>query len=169
MPFYLGAFLAVALEWRSQARNAVLQAQTLQALETKATTLEEEMRTLGRQNEAYQTSLKQTQESKAETERKLAEALGLQADFYLSIGLGVFNRREHLLDSHFSAHISQLLTGELGSVVRYQAPGYPKATHDVSPHKMLYLMRSDLCHGLCLYPLSEVFDGDDQILHLPDC
>jgi len=82
MPFYLGAFLAVALEWRSQARNAVLQAQTLQALEAKATTLEEEMRTLGRQNEAYQTSLKQTQESKAETERQLAEALELQAGFY---------------------------------------------------------------------------------------
>ena len=37
MPFYMGAFLAVALEWRAQARNAVLQAQTLQALETKAT------------------------------------------------------------------------------------------------------------------------------------
>ena len=68
-PFYLGAFLAVALEWRAQARNAVMQAQTLQALETKATTLEEEMRTLGRQNETYQTSLKQAQESKAEAER----------------------------------------------------------------------------------------------------
>jgi len=25
MPFYLGAFLAVALEWRAQARNVVLQ------------------------------------------------------------------------------------------------------------------------------------------------
>ena len=82
MPFYLGAFLAVALEWRAQARNAVLQAQTLQALETKATTLEEEMRTLGRQNEAYQTSLKQMKESKAETERQLAEALELQAGLY---------------------------------------------------------------------------------------
>ena len=82
MPFYLGAFLAVALEWRSQARNAVLQAHTLQALETKASTLEEEMRTLGRQNEAYQTSLKQIRESKAETEKQLAEALELQAGFY---------------------------------------------------------------------------------------
>ncbi|XP_068491974.1 uncharacterized protein [Phaseolus vulgaris] len=59
-----------------------MQAQTLQALETKATTLEEEMRTLGRQNEAYQTSLKQMQESKAETERQLAEALELQAGLY---------------------------------------------------------------------------------------
>ena len=82
MPFYLGAFLAVALEWRSQARNAVLQTQTLQALETKATTLEEEMKTLGRQNEAYCSSLKQAQESRAEVERKLAEALELQSDFY---------------------------------------------------------------------------------------
>ena len=82
MPFYLGAFLAVALEWRSQARNAVLQTQTLQALETKATTLEEEMKALGRQNEAYCSSLKQAQESRAEAERKLAEALELQADFY---------------------------------------------------------------------------------------
>ena len=82
MPFYLGAFLAVALEWRAQARNAVMQAQTLQALETKATTLEEEMRTLGRQNETYQTSLKQAQESKAEIERQLAEALELQAGFF---------------------------------------------------------------------------------------
>ena len=76
------SFLAVALEWRAQARNAVLQAQTLQALETKATTLKEEMRTLGRQNETYQTSLKQAQESKAEAERKLAEALELQAGFF---------------------------------------------------------------------------------------
>ncbi|XP_068473401.1 uncharacterized protein [Phaseolus vulgaris] len=82
MPFYLGAFLAVALEWRAQARNAVLQTQTLQALETKVTTLEEEKKTLGCQNETYQTSLKQAQESKAEAERQLAEALELQADFY---------------------------------------------------------------------------------------
>ncbi|XP_068475759.1 uncharacterized protein [Phaseolus vulgaris] len=59
-----------------------MQAQTLQALETKATILEEEMRTLGRQNEAYQTSLKQMQESKAETERQLEEALELQAGLY---------------------------------------------------------------------------------------
>ena len=82
MPFYLGAFLAVALEWRAQARNAVLQAQTLQALETRVTALEEEKKTLGCQNEAYQTSLKQAQESKVEAEGQLAEALELQTDFY---------------------------------------------------------------------------------------
>ncbi|XP_068498270.1 uncharacterized protein [Phaseolus vulgaris] len=82
MPFYLGAFLAVALEWRAQARNAVLQSQTLQALETRVTALEEEKKTLGRQNEAYQNTLKQAQESKAEAEGQLAEAVELQSDFY---------------------------------------------------------------------------------------
>jgi len=82
MPFYLGAFLAVALEWRAQARNAVLQAQTLQALETRVAALEEEKKTLERQNETYQTTLKQAQESKAEAEGQLAEAVELQADFY---------------------------------------------------------------------------------------
>ena len=82
MPFYLGAFLAVALEWRAQARNAALQTQTLQALETRVTALEEEKKTLGCQNETYQTSLKQAQESKAETGRQLAEALEFQVDFY---------------------------------------------------------------------------------------
>jgi len=82
MPFYLGAFLAVALEWRAQARNVVLQAQTLQALETRVAALEEENKTLGRQNEAYQTTLKQAQDSKAEAEGQLAEAVELQADFY---------------------------------------------------------------------------------------
>ena len=82
MPFYLGAFLAVALEWRAQARNAALQTRTLQALESRVTALEEEKKALGCQNENFQTSLKQAQESKAETERQLAEALELQAGFY---------------------------------------------------------------------------------------
>ncbi|XP_068486452.1 formin-like protein 18 [Phaseolus vulgaris] len=82
MPFYLRAFLAVALEWRAQARNAVLQTQTLQALETRVASLEEEKKILGRQNEAYQTTLKEAQKSKAEAEEQLAEAMELQADFY---------------------------------------------------------------------------------------
>ncbi|XP_068504509.1 uncharacterized protein [Phaseolus vulgaris] len=82
MPFYLGAFLAVALEWRAQARNAALQTQTLQALETRVAALEEERKILGRQNETYQTTLKQAQESKVEAEKQLAEAVELQADFY---------------------------------------------------------------------------------------
>jgi len=66
MPFYLGAFLAVALDWRAQARNVALQTQTLQALEARVAALEEEKKTLGRQNEAYQASLKLAHEAKEE-------------------------------------------------------------------------------------------------------
>ena len=82
MPFYLGAFLAVALQWRTQARNVVLQTQTLQALKTRVAALDEEKKTLGCQNEAYQTTLKQAQEAKEEAEKQLAEAVELQADSY---------------------------------------------------------------------------------------
>jgi len=82
MPFYLGAFLAVALDWRAQARNAVLQTQTLQALEARVAALEEENKTLGRQNEAHQASLKLAQEAKEEAEKQLDEAMELQTDFY---------------------------------------------------------------------------------------
>ncbi|XP_068474849.1 uncharacterized protein [Phaseolus vulgaris] len=82
MPFYLGAFFAMAFEWRAQARNAVLQTQTLQALETRVAALEEEKKILGRQNETYQTTLKQAQEAKEEAEKQLAEAVELQVDSY---------------------------------------------------------------------------------------
>ncbi|XP_068474793.1 uncharacterized protein [Phaseolus vulgaris] len=82
MPFYLGAFLAVALEWRAQARNAALQTQTLQALETRVAALEEEKKILGCQNEAYETTLKQAQEAKKEAEKQLAEEVELQVDSY---------------------------------------------------------------------------------------
>ena len=74
--------MAMALEWRAQARNAVLQTQTLQALETKVAALEEEKKTLGCQNEAYQATLKLAQEAKEEAEKQLAKATELQANFY---------------------------------------------------------------------------------------
>jgi len=82
MPFYLRAFLAVALDWRNQARNAALQTQALQALETKVAALEEETKALGRQNEAYQVSLKLAQEAKEEVDKQLGEAMELQNEFY---------------------------------------------------------------------------------------
>ena len=82
MPFYLGAFLAVALDWRAQAKNAVLHTQALQALEARVAALEEEKKALGRQNEAYQSSLKLAQEAKEEAEKQLGEAMEFQADFY---------------------------------------------------------------------------------------
>jgi len=83
MPFYLGAFLAVALDWRAQARNATLNTQALQALKERVAVLEEEREALGRQNEAYQASLKLAQDAKEEAERQLGEAMEFQADFYI--------------------------------------------------------------------------------------
>ena len=44
--------------------------------------LEEENKTLGRQNEACQASLKLAQEAKEEAEKQLGEAMELQTDFY---------------------------------------------------------------------------------------
>jgi len=82
MPFYMEAFLAVALDWRTQARNAALQAQSLQALETRVATLEEEKENLRRQDEASQASLKLAEKAKEEAEKQLAEAVELQADSY---------------------------------------------------------------------------------------
>ena len=82
MPFYMGAFLAVALDWRTQARNAALQTHKLQTLEAKFSALEQENENLRRQDEASQASLKLAETAKEETEKQLAEAADLQADFY---------------------------------------------------------------------------------------
>jgi len=51
-------------------------------LETRVAALEEEKKTLGCQNEAYQTTLKLAQEAKEEAEKQLAEAIEFQADYY---------------------------------------------------------------------------------------
>ena len=82
MPFYLGAFLVVALDWRAQARNAALHTQALQALDARVAALEEEKKALGRQNEAYQASLKLAQEAKEDAKKQLGEVMEFQADFY---------------------------------------------------------------------------------------
>ena len=82
MPFYMGAFLAVALDWRTQARNAAWQTHKLQTLEAKISTLEQENESLRCQDEASQASLKLAETAKEETEKQLAEAADLQADFY---------------------------------------------------------------------------------------
>ena len=83
MPYHLGAFLAVALDWRAQARNAASNTRALQALKEEVAALKEEKEDLGRQNEAYQASLKLAQEAKEEADRQLGEAMEIQADFYV--------------------------------------------------------------------------------------
>ena len=73
MPYHLGAFLAVALDWRAQAKNAASKTQAFQALKEEVATLKEEKEALGRQNEGYQASLKLAREAKEEADRQLDE------------------------------------------------------------------------------------------------
>ena len=85
MPFYLGAFLAVALDWRPQARNAASNTQTLQALKEEVAALKEEKEILGRQNEAYQASLKLAQETKEEVDKQLGDVYVRQVSLQVQI------------------------------------------------------------------------------------
>jgi len=70
MPYYLGAFLGVALEWRAQALSKAGKARTLQALLQKVATLKEEKESLCRgwacQEEVYKASLRSAREINAE-------------------------------------------------------------------------------------------------------
>ena len=109
MPFYLGAFLVVSLDWRAQARNATLNTQALQALKERVAALEEEREALGRQNEAYQASLKLAQEAKEEAERQLGEAMEFQADFYV----GEVSLQVQIMDLQDMAEASEELRKDL--------------------------------------------------------
>jgi len=42
MPYYIGAFLAIALDWCAQAKTKAIEMQTLQALKREVATLKEE-------------------------------------------------------------------------------------------------------------------------------
>ena len=83
MPYYMGALLAIALDWRAQAQNIASNARTLQALKEEVAARKEKKEVLERQDEAYQASLKLAQEAKEEVDKKLDEALGIQAELYV--------------------------------------------------------------------------------------
>jgi len=75
MPYYLGAFLVVALEWRAQAKSKADEARTLQTLQQEVVTLKEEKESLCRgwacQEEVYKASLKRAQEANEEARKRL--------------------------------------------------------------------------------------------------
>jgi len=54
MPYYMGAFLAITLDWRTQAQAKAIEMRTLQALQREVATLKEERSKL---EVAYQASL----------------------------------------------------------------------------------------------------------------
>ena len=78
MPYYLGAFLTVTLEWRAQAKSNANGARALQTLQQEVTTLKEENESLSRgwacQEEVYKASLKRAQEANEEACKRLHDA-----------------------------------------------------------------------------------------------
>jgi len=75
MPYYLGAFLGISLEWRAQAKSKADEARTLQTLQQEVATLKEEKESLCRgwacQEEVYKASLKRAQEANEEDRKRL--------------------------------------------------------------------------------------------------
>jgi len=72
MPYYLGAFLAISLEWRAQARSKFEEACSIQG---EVATLKEEKESLSRgwacQEEVYKASLRSAREINAEACKRL--------------------------------------------------------------------------------------------------
>jgi len=58
---------------------------------------------------------------------------------HLPVRLGVLDRCEHLLYAYLRKQLTQLLTRKLCTIVGDKAPRYTEATHNVLPHKVLYL------------------------------
>jgi len=84
MPYYMGAFLAIALEWRTQAKSKTVEMQALQALKREVATLKEEKLKLERlwehKEDAYKTSLMETRKAEEAANLKLHEAGQRYAD-----------------------------------------------------------------------------------------
>jgi len=80
MPFYMGAFLTIALDWRSQAQGVATGRQALQRLKQEVGALKEEKQAWGLREEAHQASLKMTQEAKEGSEAYAHEVEQAYAD-----------------------------------------------------------------------------------------
>ena len=77
MPYYMGAFLAIALDWRAQAKTKAIEMQALQALKREVATLKEEKLKL---EDAYQASLAESQKAEEAATLRLREADQKYAD-----------------------------------------------------------------------------------------
>jgi len=78
MPYYLEAFLAIALDWHAQARAKTKETSALQALQQEVATLKEEKESLSQgwacQEEVYKASLRSAGELNAEACKRLHDA-----------------------------------------------------------------------------------------------
>ena len=84
MPYYMGAFLAIALDWRAKAKTKAIEMQTLQALKREVATLKEEklklMQLWEQKENAHKASLMETQEAVEAANLKLLKADQKHAD-----------------------------------------------------------------------------------------
>jgi len=84
MPYYMGAFLAIALDWRAQEKAKAIEMQTLQALKREVATLKEEKLKLAQlweqKKNAYKASLMETHKAMEAANLKLHEAGQKHAD-----------------------------------------------------------------------------------------
>jgi len=80
MPFYMGAFLSIALDWRSQAQSVAMGRQALQSLKQEVGALKKEKKAWGLREETHQASLKMTQEAKEGAEAYAHEIEQAYAD-----------------------------------------------------------------------------------------
>ncbi|XP_068503586.1 chromatin-remodeling ATPase INO80-like [Phaseolus vulgaris] len=81
MPYYMGAFLAVAIKWRTQARNAIKGREALRKLRQEVGALKEEKQNWGLKEEASQSLLKLAHEGREGAEayaRELEQAHAAQ-------------------------------------------------------------------------------------------
>jgi len=80
MPYYLGAFLAVTLDWRSQAQSVAKGKKALRKLKQEVGALKQEKQTWGLREEGHQASLKLAQEGKEGAEAYAYEVEQAYAD-----------------------------------------------------------------------------------------
>jgi len=80
MSYYMGAFLAVALKWRTQARNAIKGREALRKLSQEVGVLKEEKQNWGLKEEASQTLLKLAHEGREGAEAYARELEQAHAD-----------------------------------------------------------------------------------------
>ena len=80
MPYYMGAFLAVALDWRSQAQSVAKGKEALRKLKQEVGALKEKKQAWGLREEAHQASLKLAQKGKEGAEAYAHEVEQAYAD-----------------------------------------------------------------------------------------
>jgi len=71
MPYYMAAFLAIALEWRAQVKSKAIEMQAFQALKREVASLKEEKLKL---EDAYKASLVETQKAEEAANMRWNEA-----------------------------------------------------------------------------------------------